>query len=179
MLSPPASTALCHYGCVALGTQHIHHEGVGRQDTSLQHGEDARVAARHQCDALIIDLYGLLLIPACHIPEHHFRQVVAMLCKELPCILEVGQRTIFGTVVELHIRDDVDLGRHILLRYPVLHSSLQDQLEHTLDICVGYLVELVTVTDLFIDILTLDLNQLGILREGNEMVLECAGVRSA
>jgi len=34
----------------------------------------------------------------------------------------------------------------------------------------------VTVTDLFIDILTLDLNQLGILREGNEMVLECAGV---
>ena len=69
MLSPPASTALCHYGCVALGTQHIHHEGVRRQDTSLQHGEDARVAARHQCDALIIDLYGLLLIPACHIPE--------------------------------------------------------------------------------------------------------------
>ena len=176
MLSPPASTALCHNGCVALGTQHIHHEGVGRQDACLQHGEDTRVTARDQCNALVIDLYRLLLVSARHIPEHHFRQLVAMLCKKSLRILKVGQRTILGTVVELHVRDDVDLSRHILLRHAILHCSFQNQLKHALDVGIGHFVELVTVPDLFVDILTLDLNQLGVFREGNEMVLECAGV---
>lgn len=179
MLSPPASTALCHNGRVALGTQNIHHEGVGRQDACLQHGENTRVTARDQCNALIIDLYGLLLVTACHVPEHHFRQLVAMLCKESLCVLEVGQRTIFGTVVELHVRDDEDLSRHILLRHPILHGSFQNQLKHALDVGVGHFVELVTVPDLFVDILTLDLNQLGVFGKVMKWFWNAPVLRSA
>ena len=87
------------------------------------------------------DLDGLLLITACHIPEHHLGQLVAMFLEEPLRILEVGQGAIFSTVVELHIGDNEDLGRHILLGHTVLHGSLEDQLKHTLDIGVGDLVD--------------------------------------
>lgn len=82
MLSPPASVLLCHDCCVTLGTQNIHHEGIGGQDAGLQHGKDSRIAAGYQRHAPVINLDRLLLVAACHIPEHHFGQLVAMLLKE-------------------------------------------------------------------------------------------------
>ena len=176
LLSPPASALLCHDRRVTLGTQNIHHEGIGGKNAGFQHGEDSGITAGYQRNALVVDLDGLLLITACHIPEHHLGQLVAMFLEEPLRILEVGQGAIFSTVVELHIGDNEDLGRHILLGHTVLHGSLEDQLKHTLDIGVGDLVELVTVPHLFVDILALNLHQLGILRECDEVVLECAGV---
>ena len=176
LLSPPASAPLCHDCCITLGAQNIHHKGIRGQDASLQHGEDSGITTGHQSDTPVIDLDGLLLISASHIPEHHFRQLISILREEPLCILEVGQGTIFSAVVELHIGDDVDLGGHLELGHTILHSSLQDQLKHSLDVGVCNLIELVAVLYLFVDVFSLDLHQLGVLGECNEVIVECAGV---
>lgn len=133
LLSPPASALLCHDRRVTLGTQNIHHEGIGGKNAGFQHGEDSGITAGYQRNALVVDLDGLLLITACHIPEHHLGQLVAMFLEEPLRILEVGQGAIFSTVVELHIGDNEDLGRHKLKHTKDIFRFKHHYILHALD----------------------------------------------
>ena len=64
---------------IAVGAEDIHHHGVGRHQLARDHLEEARSDARDEGDALLVHLDRLLAVAALDVPEHHLRQLVAVL----------------------------------------------------------------------------------------------------
>ena len=110
-------------GRVALGVDDTEHVGEGIGRALHHHGEDAGGAAGDQRDALLVHGDGLLPGAAGHVPEHHVRQLVAVLCEQLLRVLEVREGSAAGAAVKLHVGDDVEGGGQVLLRHAVFRIS--------------------------------------------------------
>ena len=169
-------TGLCRDAGVALRTQNVQHFLHGRLDAIHDHGEDpGRCAADQHC-TLLIHGNGLLPVPAGNIPEYHPGQLIAIALVLLLCPVKVCHIAATHRRVKLHIGDDIQRLGQLLLGQPVLQSNTQDQLKDTAQVGIGDLVEAPGVPDLFHDITALDLHQTGILREGDKVVVERAGI---
>ena len=159
---------------ITLTAKHLHHERIRRQHTGFEHCKDAWGTSAHKRNPLFILRHRLVLIACCDVPEDHTRKLVAMLSKQLFRILEIGQRCIFRTPVEFHIRNDVQRSRHLILRHLVLHRCRKDQLKHLLDVRVGHLIIRCAAPYFFIDVPALDLYELRRFRECDEVIAECS-----
>ena len=97
-----------------------------------------------------------------------------MLCVLSLGVLEVCKACVSYTPVELHVRDDVEGRRHLLLRDAVLHRGSEDEIKYSLDVCVSDLVERCDVSESVGKSLALDLDELRGVRELDEVVVEDA-----
>ena len=167
---------LCRNFCVPFCAKDLQHVTERGQVAALEHVENSGTAAADQRHAFLVLSDRLLLIATLDIPEHHLRQLVTSLSKDLLCVFEVGQLGTLGAVIKLHVGDDIQRGGHLRLRNLVLNSRLENQFEYLLDVGVGYFVVLTAVADLFQNGLALDFYQLRSLREGDEVVAERTGV---
>ena len=88
------------------------------------------------------------------------------------CGLEIAHPGVLRAGVELHVGDDVQGLRQLLLRQAVLNRRGKDQVENLLNVGVGHLVELRAVADPLKNVLPPDLHQPGAAGEGDEVVAE-------
>ena len=131
-------------------------------------------AFAEECDSLLVHGYRLLLVAALDVPEHNVRESVAVLCVLSLGVLEVCKTCVSYAPVELHVRDDVEGRRHLLLRDAVLHRGSEDEIEYSLDVCVRDLVERRDVSESVGKSLALDLDELRGVRKLDEVVVEDA-----
>ena len=96
---------------ISLTVEDVYHIGIRLHLAAHHLRENARCAAGNKRHALLIHLYGLLLVAGLDVPEHDLRQTVAVSREELLSILKVCKGRIPCTPVELHVRNDIHCRR--------------------------------------------------------------------
>ena len=90
-----------------------------------------------------------MLIAGLDIPEYNSRQLVAVVSVHCLCLLKIAEGSIPCAGVKLHVGNNIQSSRQLLLRQTVLYCGLQDQLKDCLQVCIGTLIELQILIDEF------------------------------
>ena len=88
------------------------------------------------------------------------------------CLLKIAEGSIPCAGVKLHVGNNIQSSRQLLLRQTVLYCGLQDQLKDCLQVCIGTLIEGSAEADFLDDIPALDFHKLRSHGESDKVVVE-------